>query len=217
MSQSTFANRLKEAMKLRNFKSSQIEKISQTLYNEGKIKRTIKMPVITDYLKGRYEAAQSNIYALALILDVNEVWLMGEDVPMDRSFGRTKVAEICLINLSTNEVLQKIPFSYRTDIADDDPDNFFAIYATDNSMAPLLDVGDIAIIKKYKEFSNRKTYLLKIKNGFPIIRKIIQSDDGKIELQAMNMWNFPTQSDLNMENIEILGEVIKAENNSAFK
>lgn len=32
----------------------------------------------------------------------------------------------------------------------------FAIQASDNSMAPLLDVGDIAIIKKYKEFLNKK-------------------------------------------------------------
>ncbi len=217
MSHSTFANRLKEAMKLKDFKSSQIEKISQNLYNEGKIKRPIKMPVITDYLKGRYEAAQSNIYALALILDVNEVWLMGEDVPMDRSFGRTKVAEINLINLSTNEVIQKIPFSYRTDINEDNPQNFFAIYASDSSMAPLLDVGDIAIIKKYTKFLNGKTYLLKIKGGAPIIRKIIKSDDGKVELQAMNMWNFPTQYDFNFEDLEILGDVVKIENNSAFK
>lgn len=217
MSHSTFANRLKEAMKLKDFKSSQIEKISQNLYNEGKIKRPIKMPVITDYLKGRYEAAQSNIYALALILDVNEVWLMGEDVPMDRSFGRTKVAEINLINLSTNEVIQKIPFSYRTDINEDNPQNFFAIYASDSSMAPLLDVGDIAIIKKYTKFLNGKTYLLKIKGGAPIIRKIIKSDDGKVELQAMNMWNFPTQYDFNFEDLEILGDVVKVENNSAFK
>ena len=201
MSHSTFAERLKEAMQLRNLKSSQIEKISEQLFNENKIKRPIKMPVITDYLKGRYEAAQSNIYALALILNVNEVWLMGEDVPIDRSFGRTKVAEINLINLSNNEIIQKIPYSYRTDISEEDPSNFFAVYASDNSMAPLLDVGDIAIIKKYKEFTNRKTYLLKIKNGNPIIRKVIKNDDEKIELQAMNMWNFPTQKDLNMDDI----------------
>lgn len=217
MSHSTFAERLKEAMQLRNLKSSQIEKISEQLFNENKIKRPIKMPVITDYLKGRYEAAQSNIYALALILNVNEVWLMGEDVPIDRSFGRTKVAEINLINLSNNEIIQKIPYSYRTDISEEDPSNFFAVYASDNSMAPLLDVGDIAIIKKYKEFTNRKTYLLKIKNSNPIIRKVIKNDDEKIELQAMNMWNFPTQKALNMDDIEILGEVIKVENKSAFK
>ena len=217
MSHSTFAERLKEAMQLRNLKSSQIEKISEQLFNENKIKRPIKMPVITDYLKGRYEAAQSNIYALALILDVNEVWLMGEDVPIDRSFGRTKVAEINLIDLSNNEVIQKIPYAYRTDIPDEDPNNFFAVYASDNSMAPLLDVGDIAIIKKYKEFNNKKTYLLKIKNSNPIIRKVIQNNDGKIELQAMNMWNFPTQTDLNIDDIEFIGEIVKVENKSAFK
>jgi hypothetical protein len=213
----SFANRLKEAMKLRNLKSSQIEKISQDLYNEGKIKRPIKMPLITDYLKGRYEATQSNIYTLSLILDVNEVWLMGFDVPMDRSYGRTKITEINVINLTTNEVIQKIPYAYRTDISEDDPKNFFAIYASDNSMAPLLDVGDIAIIKKYDTFSNKKTYLLKIRGGNPIIRKIIQSDDGKIELQAMNMWNFPIQDNLTLSDIEILGEVVKVENRSAFK
>ena len=84
-------------------------------------------------------------------------------------------------------------------------------------MAPLLDVGDIAIIKKYTEFSNGKTYLLKIKNGNPIIRKIIKSDDDKVELQAMNMWNFPVQENLKEEDIEILGEVIRVENSSAFR
>ena len=202
---------------LKKINFSQIERISEDLFKNGKIKKVIKMPIITDYLKGRYEAAQSNIYALSLILDVNEVWLMGEDVPMDRSFGRTKVAEIDIINASTNEVIQKIPFSYRTDIAEEDPKNFFAVYAADNSMAPLLDIGDIAIIKKYQKFVNNKTYLLKIKNGNPIIRKVIKSDNGNIELQALNMWNFPTQTDLRFEDIEILGEVVKVENKSAFK
>ncbi len=139
---------------------------------------------------------------------------MGYDVSMD---GRTKIAEIDVINLSTNEILQKIPYSYRTDIAEDAPKNYFAIYASDSSMAPLLDIGDIAIIKKYNDFSNGKTYLLKIKNGNPIIRKVIKSDNGNVELQAMNMWNFPTQYDFNFEDLEILGEVVKVENNSAFK
>lgn len=139
---------------------------------------------------------------------------MGYDVSMD---GKTKIAEIDVINLSTNEVVKKIPYSYRTDISEEDPNNHFAIYAMDNSMAPLLDVGDIAIIKKYIKFSNNKTYLLKIKNGSPIIRKIVQSDDGKIELQAMNMWNFPTQTNLTMDDIEIIGEVVKVENKSAFQ
>ena len=139
---------------------------------------------------------------------------MGYNVSMD---GKTEIAEIDIINLLTNEVIKKIPYSYRTDIAEEDPKNFFAVYAADNSMAPLLDVGDVAIIRKYKEFVNNKTYLLKIKNGNPIIRKVIKADNGNIELQALNMWNFPTQTNLHFEDIEILGEVVKVENKSAFK
>lgn len=84
MKNATFSERLQEAMDLRNLKSSQIEKITEQLYKDGKIKKIIKMPLMTDYLKGRYEAKQSNIYALALILDVDEAWLMGADVPMQR-------------------------------------------------------------------------------------------------------------------------------------
>ena len=154
---------------------------------------------------------------LADLYCVNPQWLMGHNVPMNTNYGKSKITEINVINLSNNEVIQTIPFSYRTDIEDDNPQNYFAVQAADNSMAPLLDIGDIAIIKKYKKFINGKTYLLKIKDGAPIIRKVIQSDDESVELQALNMWNYPTQTDLTMNNIEILGEVVRVENNSAFK
>ena len=166
----TFANRLKKILEIRNMK--QVELCEKTKLSSG---------LINKYLKGKAFARQDKLSILADALDTNEVWLMGYNVPMDKNYGKTKVAEIDVINLSTNEIIQKIPYSYRTDIAADDPKNFFAIHATDNSMAPLLDVGDIAIIKKYKEFSNRKTYLLKIKNSDPIIRKVIQADDASYE------------------------------------
>lgn len=202
----TFAHRLKYAIKIRDVRPVDISKVTG-----------ISKTNLSCYMSGKYEAKQDGVEILAKVLDVNPVWLMGYDVPIDRNYEKDKIIEINVINLHTNEIIEKIPFVYRTDIAEDDPKNFFAIQASDNSMAPLLDIGDIAIIKKYKEFLNKKTYLLKIKGGFPIIRKIIQTANGKIELQAMNMLNFPIQSDLKMEDIEILGEVIKVENKSAFK
>lgn len=202
----TFASRLNKILEIRNMK--QVELCEKTKLSSG---------LINKYLKGKAFARQDKLSILADALDTNEVWLMGYDVPMDKNYGKSKLTEIKVINLSTNEIVQTVPFSYRTDIAEDDPKNYFAIYASDSSMAPLLDVGDIAIIKKYDKFINMKTYLLKIKNGNPIIRKIIQTDDKKIELHAMNMYNFPIQKDLLLEDIEILGEVIRVENNSAFK
>lgn len=199
----TFANRLSKALLIRNIKPVDLAE-----------KTGISKSKISSYMSGRYKAKQDGVYLLSKALDVDPGWLMGYDVSMD---GRTKITEIDVINLSTNEIIKKIPYLYRTDIADENPNNFFAIYASDNSMAPLLDIGDIAIIKKYKEFTNRKTYLLKIKKGSPIIRKVIQNDDGNLELQAMNMWNFPPQTNLTMDDIELIGEVIKVENKSAFK
>lgn len=207
----TFANRLEIAMKRKNVNQIELSE-KTTIYG-----KYISQSLINKYLKGKAFARQDNIYVLCKALDVNEAWIMGFDVPMDSSFGSTQIAQIDVISLATNETIQRIPYAYRTDIADEDPSNFFAIYASDNSMTPLLGIGDIAIIKKYTEFFNKKTYLLKIKNGDPIIRKVIQSDDGKIELQAMNMWNFPPQMDLTMDDIELIGEVVKVENNSAFK
>jgi len=202
----TFAHRLKYAIKIRDVRPVDISKVTG-----------ISKTNLSCYMSGKYEAKQDGVEILAKVLDVNPVWLMGYDVPIDRNYEKNKIIEINVINLHTNEIIEKIPFVYRTDIAEDDPKNFFAIQASDNSMAPLLDIGDIAIIKKFTTFTNSKTYLLKIKNGNPIIRKIIQSDNGEIELQAMNMWNFPTQNGLKMEDIEILGEVVRVENKSAFK
>lgn len=40
---------------------------------------------ISSYLSGKYEPKQRAIYALAVALDVNEAWLLGYDVPMDRT------------------------------------------------------------------------------------------------------------------------------------
>lgn len=39
---------------------------------------------ISDYLKGKYDAKQDNIYLLANALGVNEAWLMGMDAPMKK-------------------------------------------------------------------------------------------------------------------------------------
>lgn len=39
---------------------------------------------LSSYISGKYEPKQTNIYKIAKALDVNEAWLMGHDVPMER-------------------------------------------------------------------------------------------------------------------------------------
>ena len=40
-------------------------------------KAGIRRQIISDYLKGKYEAKQENVYRLAKALNVTEAWLMG--------------------------------------------------------------------------------------------------------------------------------------------
>jgi len=70
----SIANRLKEAMNIRGLKQADI--IEKTGINKG---------ALSSYLSGRYRPKQDNIFLLAYALNVNEAWLMGADVPMERT------------------------------------------------------------------------------------------------------------------------------------
>lgn len=69
----TFADRLNEAMSIRDIKAVDLVK-----------KTGLTKQQISHYRKGMYEAKQQGIYALAKALDVSEAWLMGFDAPIER-------------------------------------------------------------------------------------------------------------------------------------
>ena len=91
---------------------------------------------------------------------------------------------------------------------------YFAYKVSDDSMLPLLDVGDLAIVCKQNNYENGKTYLIMINDNIVCIRKIIIVQD-IIELHAMNPY-YPVKK-LSNNDLKIIGRVIKAENKSAFK
>ena len=69
----TFSNRLKIAMRIRNIKASELS-----------IKTGIAKSSLSEYINGKYEAKQDGVFLLAKVLNVNEAWLMGCDVPMEK-------------------------------------------------------------------------------------------------------------------------------------
>lgn len=70
----TISNRIKKALDLRNMK--QIDLVDKTGIGKSSI---------STYISGEYEPKQKNIYKIAKALDVSESWLMGNDVPMERT------------------------------------------------------------------------------------------------------------------------------------
>lgn len=71
MLEDTFANRLKKAMAMKNIKAVELS-----------AKTGIAKSQISHWLSGTYKAKQDSLTTLAEFFDVDEVWLMGFDVPM---------------------------------------------------------------------------------------------------------------------------------------
>ena len=66
------AIRIKKALSIRNMKQSELCE-----------KTKISKSVLSEYIKGVYEPKQDRVFIIAKALDVDPVWLMGFDVPME--------------------------------------------------------------------------------------------------------------------------------------
>ena len=69
----TIANGIRTALEARGMKQADLVE-----------KTKIGKSSISTYLSGAYEPKQKNIYRIASALNVDEAWLMGFDVQMDR-------------------------------------------------------------------------------------------------------------------------------------
>jgi transcriptional regulator with XRE-family HTH domain len=75
----TIAQRLKEALTASGKKQADV--VRETGLDRG---------AVSSYLSGKYEPKQKAIYKMAKVLNVNEAWLMGYDVPMGRTIEAKK-------------------------------------------------------------------------------------------------------------------------------
>ena len=75
----TFQRRLEKALTIRNMKPVELHE-----------KTGISESLLSKYLSNNAVARQKKLTLLADALDVNEVWLMGYDVPMERNFNEQK-------------------------------------------------------------------------------------------------------------------------------
>lgn len=82
-----FTNRLNQAMKIRNMR--QVDLVNKTKdvmrqHIENYRGNGIDKTLLSKYINGAANAGNDNLFVLAEALDVNEAWLLGYDVPMER-------------------------------------------------------------------------------------------------------------------------------------
>ena len=75
----TFADRLEQLKRLRGLTNTDLARICK-----------IDKSNITRYCKGNYKAKQDVVYRMAEKLGIEEAWLMGYDVPMEKDPGTDK-------------------------------------------------------------------------------------------------------------------------------
>ena len=112
---------------------------------------------ISQYVNGVYEAKQTGIYLIAKALDVNEAWLMGYDVPMERGITETDdtvefrvMGEMAagydhIMNENWEGDTIEIPRSY---LKGRQAKDFIVLSVVGDSMYPTYQEGDRVLIKK---------------------------------------------------------------------
>lgn len=182
----TFSNRLNTAMRIRNLKPVELSE-----------KTGIDKSKISSYMSGRYKAKQDGVYLLAQALHVNEAWLMGLDVSMEKNLNTYKTDKL------GNSVIPipilgtvKAGYDYlaqenwigtidvETSLVGNGED-YFALKVHGNSMSPVLIEDDIVIIKKQNDFENGDIVVAIINGDEATIKKGKKSDNS-ILLQPLN-------------------------------
>lgn len=181
----TFQNRLKKALDYSNMK--QVDLVKKT---------GLDKTLINKYLAGIMKAKQDKLTILADALNVNEVWLMGYDVPMERNlntktdkFGNPVVSlPILGIVKAGYDYLAHENWIGTIDVETSlvgDGSNFFCLKVKGNSMSPLIIEDDIVVVRKQDDFENGDI-VVAIINGDEATIKKGKKNDSSILLQPFN-------------------------------
>lgn len=213
----TFSNRLKTAMRIRNIKATELSS-----------KTGIAKSSLSEYINGKYEAKQDGVYLLAKALNVNEAWLMGCNVPMERTTDDIlkKIGAIPLSDIETIKIpilgTVKAGYNYlaQENIVDyiafkvngTDTENYYALNVVGDSMEPLFDDGDTVIVHKQNDFRNGENCVVLINGDEATIKKVYKGNTG-LELKAVNPYYPPrifTEEEIKKLPVKVIGVVEKS-------
>ncbi len=193
----SFKNRLALAMTRRNL--SQIELCK---------KSGIEKSLLNKYLSGVSNAKQDKLYNLAKALDVNEVWLMGYNVPMQRDIKNLTInvyssvhagipTEMIDTIVDTEELSEEMLSGDR---------EYFGLKIKGNSMEPKYLENDTIIVEKCNDVESSTDCVVAINGDEAFLKKVIKEED-KIILQAYNPEYSPII--ITDNKITILGKVVE--------
>lgn len=114
----TTSERLKEVMQIKRLQQADIYRLCQPLCLQYNVK--MERNVISQYVNGKYLPTQKKLTILALALEVNEAWLMGYDVPMEREEKNENAPMLIMVRSKEEKefftLFQSVPEEKQDDI-----------------------------------------------------------------------------------------------------
>lgn len=224
MLEDTFANRLKKALEYNNMKPVE-------LANKTKINKSL----ISSYLSGSFKAKQDKIYIIAKTLNVNEAWLMGYDVDMDREWiednlnlDNVTIDNARYIETTTKTikipVLGKVPAGVPIEAIENilgyeeisidmlkGGNDYFALKIDGDSMYPDYKTGDIIIIKQQCDCNSGDDCVVMVNGDDATFKRVIKQDKNII-LKPLNNEYEPylfNEYDILTKPVRIIGVAIE--------
>lgn len=217
MLEDSFKNRLAYALTIRNKKAAEVVETSKRLFELGKLNKPLTKPQMSHYLKGDYDAKQDNLYALSLILNVDEAWLMGYDVPIFKNVSKKTKGVIVPI---LGRIPAGIPLEAIEDIIgfEEIPiemtkgnKEFFGLQVNGTSMSPDYLDKDILIVEKKEDCDNGDDCIVMVNGEDATFKRVLKNESGII-LQPLNNTFEPipfTNKQIEELPVRILGVVVE--------
>ena len=206
----TFQERLQEALQIRNMKPVELHE-----------KTNISESLISKYLSGNAIARQRKIALISEALNVNPVWLMGYDVPMEDHEIESNVFPISDIPkkvpvvgkisaglpILATENIEGYEFAPSSQIKEGY--TYFYLRVQGDSMNLKFNEGDIVLGQKQDELENNEIGVILV-NGFDATVKKYRKENNLVILEPMSTNPENTVQIYNPKDtpIKIIGKVI---------
>ena len=208
----TIASRLRTALEMRGMKQAELVELTG-----------IGKSSISTYLRGSYIPKQKNIYKMAKALNVNEAWLMGEDVDPTRQNAYSEPSDSSLVTIHYAG-----PVAAHFDATPDDayeqrtipaewigrrrPEDFFLATVSGDSMYPQLQDGDEILCLRCSDMGISGRIGIMLLGGDEATVKRIEYKPGEdwIDLIPINPEFKPRRIEgVDLEQCRVVGRVIK--------
>lgn len=134
-------DRIKEALEIRDMR--QIELVEKTGIDKGQM---------SSYISGKYKPKQNNLHLIAEALSVDEAWLMGYDVPMERNdYEDPTLVRFDAIIEEAWKIIETAGYDVSRALPPDDD----AIIVKDKNGLIILCLPDYELVNKYESLQRK--------------------------------------------------------------